>query len=40
MYISDCGKKVWHKRKDGTVALAHKLLDLIEVEKMSGDYLK
>jgi hypothetical protein len=28
-YLTDSGEVVWHKREDGAVKLAHKLLDLI-----------
>lgn len=29
-YTTDSGDTVWHKREDGAVVLAHKLLDLIK----------
>jgi hypothetical protein len=28
-YLNDAGEVIWHKRGDGAVALAHKLLDTI-----------
>lgn len=29
-YLADDGTVVWHKRSDGSVVLAHKLLELIK----------
>jgi hypothetical protein len=28
-YLTDSGEIIWHKREDGAVSLAHKLLDTI-----------
>ena len=30
LYHCDSGQKIWHRREDGAVRLAHKLLDTIE----------
>jgi hypothetical protein len=35
LYLVDDGSKIWHKREDGPVALARKLLDTIAVNGIS-----
>jgi hypothetical protein len=32
-YFTDSGEVIWHKKGDGAVVLAHKLLDLIRNDR-------
>lgn len=35
-YLTDSGEVIWHKREDGAVKLAHRLLDLIRNDDAGG----